>query len=90
VPFGTVFLVIHFTVVSEMHTRRGERPGSDPPGNVDRRKGFLDVVERLSQGVVAVARDEKVTSHAGDRVNAEPTQPTSPPRPDGWRDKKSR
>jgi hypothetical protein len=57
---------------------------------VDRRKGFLDVVERLSQGVVAVARDEKVTSHSGDRPSDEPTRPTSHRRRDDLRDEKLR
>jgi hypothetical protein len=73
-----------------MHARREQQPGSDQPANVDRRKGFLDVVERLSQGVVAVARDKTVTSHSGDRVNPEPTPPTSPQRRDDSRDEKSR
>ena len=73
-----------------MHARREQQPGSDQPANVDRRKGFLDVVERLSQGVVAVARDETVTSRSGDRANSESTPPTSPPPLDDSRDDKSR
>jgi hypothetical protein len=46
-----------------MHTRRTQRPDSRGPGNVDRRKGFLDLVERLGQGVVAVEVTETDASH---------------------------
>jgi hypothetical protein len=60
-----------------MHTRRSQDPDSRGPGNVDRRKGFLDLVERLGQGVVAVTPTEPdVRNHSAERVTDEPKQST--------------
>jgi hypothetical protein len=61
-----------------MSGRREEHPDSRGPENVDRRKGFLDIVERLGQGVVAVGLTE---TYADVRVSAEPNQPTVPRTP---------
>lgn len=51
---------------------------------MDRRKGFLDIVERLGQGVVAVTLTEThVRNYSDDRVSVEPDHSTAPrtPRP---------
>jgi hypothetical protein len=67
-----------------MHTRRSPDPDSRGPGNVDRRKGFLDMVERLGQGVVAVTPTEKdVRNHSDERVKGEPRQSTKRRTPRG-------
>ena len=54
--------------VSMMHNRRTQDRDSRGPGNVDRRKGFLDMVERLGQGVVTV----EVTETDASNDSAEP------------------
>jgi hypothetical protein len=57
-----------------MFRRRGQHPDSHEADNVDRRKGFLDIVERLGQGVAAVTpTDTKPSNDADDRRNDEPT-----------------
>ena len=64
-------------MVFVMHSRREPHPDTRGPDNVDRRKGFLDIVERLGQGVVAVGHVEpEATKHSGDQPTGEPR--TSP------------
>ena len=60
-------------VASVMHVPQRQPPDSGQPDNVDRRKGFLDIVERLSQGVVAVTLDETAVRNSGEHVHGEPT-----------------
>ena len=45
--------------------------------NVDRRKGFMDIVERLAQGVVAVTLTESVYASSSDEENREPGRSTT-------------
>jgi hypothetical protein len=71
-------------MVSAMTGRREQQPHSGGPENVDRRKGFLDIVERLGQGVVAVTLNEApVTNYSDDGIGVEPDLSTAPrtPRP---------
>jgi hypothetical protein len=42
------------------------------PDNIDRRKGFLDILERLGQGVMATGPADPVRNRAGDEVDPEP------------------
>ena len=71
-------------MVSAMTDRREQQPHAGGLENVDRRKGFLDIVERLGQGVVAVTLTEtRVRNYSDDRVSVEPDLSTAPrtPRP---------
>jgi hypothetical protein len=67
-----------------MHTRRTQDPDSRGPGNVDRRKGFLDMVERLGLGVVAVDMTEtNARNESAEPKNRRPSASTRrriPPR----------
>jgi len=64
--------------VCVMHTRRGQDPDSRGPENVDRRRGFLDIVERLGQGVVAVTLTETdARNYSDDQVTDRPRRSTT-------------
>ena len=58
-----------------MYIRREQYPGARGPKNVDRRKGFLDIVERLGQGVVAITPTGRGEwNYPGNPVNHEERQ----------------
>jgi hypothetical protein len=59
-------------MVFVMHMGRAHDPDSIRPDNVDRRKGFLDIVERLGQGVVAVTPADTAVRNSSDDANAGP------------------
>ena len=64
-------------MVFVMHMGRAHDPDSIRPDNLDRRKGFLDIVERLGQGVVATPADTEVRNSSDD-TNARPSQSPTP------------
>jgi hypothetical protein len=71
-------------MVSVMHSRRAPHADSSGPENVDRRREFLDIVERLGQGVVTVRRAEpEVRNQSSDQPSGEPSEstPHKPHRP---------
>jgi hypothetical protein len=65
-------------MVSVMHMGRTHDPDSIRPDNVDRRKGFLDIVERLGQGVVAVKPADTDVRNSSDDTNAGPRRSPTP------------
>jgi hypothetical protein len=68
-------------MVSVMHVRQRQQPGSPTPSNVDRRKGFVDIVERLSRGVVAVRPVETASRNSSDEMNNRKPTLSTPPTP---------